>query len=155
MNDKLTTYNDLAIGQKTSLTKTITEADLSHFIAITGDINPLHVDEDFAAQTFFGQRIVHGMLSASLFSTLVGLHIPGIGAIYKSQTLEFLSPVFIGDTLCAWFEIVSIDLGIEEIVIKSWIENQDGKIVIQGQAATQTCVKQRTIMTPLDKNDFL
>jgi len=136
MNDKLTTYNDLAIGQKASLTKTITEADLSHFIAITGDINPLHVDEDFAAQTFFGQRIAHGMLSASLFSTLVGLHIPGIGAIYKSQTLEFLAPVFIGDTLCAWFEIVSIDLGKEEIVIKSWIENQDGKIVIQGQAVT-------------------
>jgi len=134
MNDKLTTYNDLAIGQKASLTKTITEADLSHFIAITGDINPLHIDEDFAAQTFFGQRIAHGMLSASLFSTLVGLHIPGIGAIYKSQTLEFLAPVFMGDTLCAWFEIVSIDLGKEEIVIKSWIENQDGKIVIQGQA---------------------
>ena len=136
MKDKLTIYNDLTIGQKASLTKTITKADLSHFIAITGDINPLHVDEDFAAQTFFGQRIAHGMLSASLFSTLVGLHIPGIGAIYKSQTLEFLAPVFIGDTLCAWFEIVSIDLGKEEIVIKSWIENQDGKIVIQGQAVT-------------------
>jgi len=74
------------------------------------------------------------MLSASLFSTLVGLHIPGIGAIYKSQTLEFLRPVFIGDTLCAWFEIVEIDQEKEEIVIKSWIENQDGKSVIEGMA---------------------
>lgn len=133
MTSKLTTYNDLAVGQKASLTKTITEADLSHFIAITGDINPLHVDDSFAEQTFFGQRIAQGMLSASLFSTLVGMHIPGIGAIYKSQTLEFLHPVFIGDTLHAWFEIVQIDQDKEEIVIKSWIENQDGVNVIEGE----------------------
>ena len=134
MKHKLTTFDDLKVGQKASLTKTVTEADLSHFIAITGDTNPLHVDKTFAEKTFFGQRIAHGMLSASLFSTLVGLHIPGIGAIYKSQTLEFLRPVFIGDTLCAWFEIVEIDQEKEEIVIKSWIENQDGKNVIEGRA---------------------
>ena len=130
---KLTKFDDLAIGQKASLTKTITKEDLSHFIAITGDTNPLHVDKAFAEKTFFGQRIAHGMLSASLFSTLVGMHIPGIGAIYKSQTLEFLRSVFIGDTLCAWFEIVEIDREKEEIVIKSWIENQDGEVVIQGK----------------------
>ena len=136
MNHKLTKFKDLKVGQKASLTKTITEEDLSHFIAITGDTNLLHVDESFAKQTFFGQRIAHGMLSASLFSTLVGMHIPGIGAIYKSQTLEFLRPVFIGDTLCAWFEIVDIDQEKEEVVIKSWIENQDGEVVIQGRAVT-------------------
>jgi 3-hydroxybutyryl-CoA dehydratase len=133
MTYKLTTFDDLIIGQKAFLKKTITEADLSHFIAITGDTNPLHVDESFAKQTFFGQRIAHGMLSASLFSTMVGIHIPGVGAIYKSQTLKFLHPVFIGDTLCAWFEIVEIDREKEEIVIKSWIENQDGKNVIEGK----------------------
>ncbi len=134
MNHKRITFNDLKVGQNASLTKTITEEDLSHFIAITGDTNPLHVDESFAKQTFFGQRIAHGMLSASLFSTLVGMHIPGIGAIYKSQTLEFLRPVFIGDTLCAWFEIVEIDQKKEEVAIKSWIENQDGETVIEGRA---------------------
>jgi 3-hydroxybutyryl-CoA dehydratase len=134
MTYKLTTYDDLAVGQKASLTKTVTEEDLSHFIAITGDTNPLHVDESFAEKTFFGQRIAHGMLSASLFSTMVGMHIPGLGAIYKSQTLEFLLPVFIGETLCAWFEIVGIDQEKEEVFIKSWIENQDGEIVIQGRA---------------------
>lgn len=132
MDYKLTTFDELKIGQKASLTKTITEKDLEHFIAITGDTNPLHVDESFAKKTFFGQRIAHGMLSASLFSTLVGLHIPGIGAIYKSQTLEFKLPVHIGDTLCAWFEIVSVSRQSEEVVIKSWIENQTGEIVIQG-----------------------
>lgn len=134
MTYKLTIFDDLKIGQKASLTKIITEEDLSHFIAITGDTNPLHVDESFAQKTFFGQRIAHGMLSASLFSTLVGKHIPGVGAIYKSQTLEFLRPVFIGDALCAWFEIVLIDSDAEEIVIKSWIENQEGKNVIEGRA---------------------
>ena len=130
---KLTTFADLKVGQKASFKKTITEEDLSHFIAITGDENPLHVDKVFAEQTFFNQRIAHGMLSASLFSTLVGMHIPGIGAIYKSQTLEFLRPVFIGDTLCAWFEISAIDPEDERIEIKSWIENQDGENVIEGK----------------------
>jgi len=134
MNYKLTTFNDLKIGQKASLTKIITEEDISHFISITGDKNPLHTDGSFAEQTFFRQRIAHGMLSASLFSTLVGMHIPGIGAIYKSQTLEFLRPVFIGDTLCAWFEIVDIDEESEEVVIKSWIENLNGEKVIKGKA---------------------
>ncbi|MEN8187994.1 MAG: MaoC family dehydratase [Thermodesulfobacteriota bacterium] len=133
MGYKLTTFDDLKIGQKASLTKIITKEDLNHFIAITGDENPLHVDESFAKRTFFGQRIAHGMLSASLFSTLVGMYIPGIGAIYKSQTLEFLLPVFIGDTLCAWFEIVGVDLDNEEIEIRSWIENQDGQNVIKGK----------------------
>ncbi len=133
MTEKLTTFDDLEVGQKACLKKTITDEDLTHFIAITGDENPLHVDDGFAKKTFFGQRIAHGMLSAALFSTLVGMHLPGTGAIYRSQTLEFLEPVFIGDKLCAWFEIVSMDHQAELITIKSWIENQDKKIVIKGQ----------------------
>jgi 3-hydroxybutyryl-CoA dehydratase len=136
MSCQLTKYSDLKAGQKASLQKKITEDDLSHFIAITGDKNPLHVDALFAEQTFFGQRIAHGMLSASLFSTLVGMHIPGTGAIYKSQTLEFLRPVFIGDTLTAWFEIIAIDPEKERIEIKSWIENQNGQEVVTGRAVT-------------------
>ncbi|MCG8618388.1 MAG: MaoC family dehydratase, partial [Desulfobacterales bacterium] len=134
MDYQLTCFDDLSVGQRAFLRKTVTESDLSHFIAITGDMNPLHVDAAFAEQTFFGQRIAHGMLSAALFSTLVGMHIPGTGAIYKSQTLEFLKPVFIGDTLTAWFEILSIDRDAEEVVIKSWIENQDKMVVIRGKA---------------------
>ena len=123
-------------GQKASLQKRITEDDLSNFIAITGDENPLHVDASFAEKTFFGQRIAHGMLSASLFSTLVGMHIPGTGAIYKSQTLKFLRPVFVGDTLIAWFEIIAIDPEKELIEIKSCIENQNGQKVVMGTAVT-------------------
>ena len=144
---KLTTFNDLKTGQEASLTKTITQDDLDHFIAITEDTNPLHVDDAFAEQTFFGRRIVHGMLSASLFSTLVGMHLPGVGAIYKSQTLDFLQPVHIGDTITARFEILSVDPDKEEVIIKSWIENQDGKIVIKGRAVAG-------LIRGLKKQDF-
>lgn len=136
MSYRLTKYSDLKIGQKASVQKTITEEDIAKYIEITGDKNPLHVDGLFAGQTFFGQRIAHGMLSASLFSTLVGMHIPGTGAIYKSQTLEFLRPVFIGDTLTAWFEIIAIDPEKEWIEIKTWIENQHGQKVVTGRAVT-------------------
>ena len=134
MSHQLTRFQDLSVGQKACLTKTVTQKDIDHFIAITGDENPLHVDSTFARKTFFGQRIAHGMLSAALFSTLVGMHIPGIGAIYKSQTLEFLRPVHIGDTLTAWFKILSIDEASEEVTIKSWIVNQEGDEVIRGRA---------------------
>ncbi len=129
----LTRYEDLEVGQRASFTKTITDADLGHFVAITGDVNPLHVDETFASQTFFGERIAHGMLSASLFSTLVGMHLPGIGAIYRSQTLEFLRAVRVGDTLTAWFEITAVDAAAERIEIDAWIENQHDQRVIEGR----------------------
>ena len=129
----LTRYEDLAVGQQASFTKTITDADLGHFIAITGDVNPLHVDEPFAAGTFFGQRIAHGMLSASLFSTLVGMRLPGPGAIYRSQTLEFLRAVHVGDTLTAWFEVTAVDADAERIDIDAWIENQRGERVVEGK----------------------
>ncbi len=134
VSHRLTTFDDLSVGQAASFKKTITVKDISRFIAITGDTNPLHVDDAFAARTFFGQTIAHGMLSASLFSTLVGMHIPGTGAIYKSQTLEFLRPVHVGDTLLACFEITAVHREKEEIEIKSWIDNQDGDTVIRGKA---------------------
>lgn len=141
---RLTTFEDLAVGQQAFLTKTITEADISHFIAITGDTNPLHVDTTFAEKTFFGQRIAHGMLSASLFSTLVGMHIPGIGAIYTSQYVEFLLPVYVGDTLTAWFEVTAIHQENEEIEIKSWIDNHKGNTVIRGRATATLLRRLRT-----------
>lgn len=129
----LTRYEDLAVGQRASFTKTITDADLGHFVAITGDVNPLHVDETFASQTFFRGRIAHGMLSAALFSTLVGLHLPGIGAIYRSQTVEFRRAVHVGDTLTAWFEVTAVDAANERIDIDAWIDNQHGERVIEGK----------------------
>lgn len=134
MEYRLTTFDDLRVGQRASFAKTVTEADLSHFIAVTGDVNPLHVDREFARRTFFGERIAHGMLSASLFSTLVGMLLPGVGAIYRSQTLEFLRPVKIGDTLTAVFEVEALDPAENRIEMGSWIENQRGETVLRGRA---------------------
>ncbi|MDX1657141.1 MAG: MaoC family dehydratase, partial [Candidatus Competibacteraceae bacterium] len=130
MDYRLTSWDDLAVGQRARFAKTITEADLSHFIAFTGDVNPLHVDQEFARRTFFGQRIAHGMLSASLFSTLIGMQLPGTGAIFKSQTLEFLRPVYLGDTLTAEMEISAIDRQAEQVRLKAQIHNQRGEAVI-------------------------
>ncbi len=134
MRERLTTFDDLQPGQEASFSKTITEADIAHFVALTGDVNPLHVDAEFARRTFFGERIAHGMLSASLFSTLVGMKLPGLGAIYRSQTLEFRKPVRIGDTLTARFRVDSVDPEANRIEIESWIENQRGDVVVCGRA---------------------
>ncbi len=131
---KLVQYSDLKIGQRASISKTITDADIANFVSISGDINPLHVSEAFARQTFFKRRIAHGMLSAALFSTIVGMLLPGTGAIYRSQSLEFLQPVHIGDELTASMEVVDINKEEEFIVLKGEIVNQDGGIVIQGDA---------------------
>ena len=137
---RLTTFNDLSVGQQASFTKTITEADLSHFVAITGDVNPLHVDQEFAKDTFFGSRIAHGMLSASLFSTLVGMKLPGLGAIYRSQTLEFLKPVRIGDTITAIFEVESIDAAANQIEMASRIDIDDLIVECCAEAEQMKCI---------------
>jgi acyl dehydratase len=123
---------DFQVGQHASFTKTFTDEDVRRFVEITGDANPLHVDDAFAAQTRFGRRILHGMLSASILSTMVGMHLPGTGAVYRSQTLRFLRPVHVGDTLTAHFVVRSIDRGRELLEIDSWIENQNGDRVIEG-----------------------
>ena len=123
---------DFEVGQHASFTKTFTEADLQHFIAITGDTNPLHVDDAFAATTPFGQRILHGMLTASIFSTMVGMLLPGTGAIYRSQTIRFLLPVYLNETVTAHFVVRSIDRSKHRMEIDAWIENEAGEHVIEG-----------------------
>src|SRR5438309_3912976 len=105
---------------------------MQRFIEITGDVNPLHVDEEFARKTRFGRRVLHGMLTASIFSTMVGMLLPGTGAIYRSQTINFLLPVYVDDTVTAHFEVRSIDVTKHRLVIESWIENDAGQRVIEG-----------------------
>ena len=123
---------DFEPGQRASFTKTFTDEDVRRFIEITGDRNPLHVDDAFAAQTQFGRRIIHGMLTASLFSTMVGMLLPGTGAIYRSQTIKFLLPVYLGDTVTAHFLVRSVDRARHLLDIDAWIENEAGQRVIEG-----------------------
>ena len=128
----LARIEDFQVGQRASFTKTFTDEDVRRFVEITGDANPLHVDDAFAEETQFGRRILHGMLSASILSTMVGMHLPGTGAVYRSQTLRFLRPVYVGDTLTANFVVRSIDRGRRLLEIDAWIENQNGDRVIEG-----------------------
>jgi len=123
---------DFEAGQQASFTKTFTDEDVERFVAITGDTNPLHVDDAFAAKTRFGRRVVHGMLAASIFSTMVGMRLPGTGAIYRAQTLRFLLPVYVGDTVTARFVVRSVDRVRHRLEIDGWIENQAGERVIEG-----------------------
>src|SRR3970040_1405560 len=94
-------------GEKATFAKTITEADISAFAGLTGDFNPLHVDAEFARRSRFGARIAHGMLTAGLISTVLGMRLPGPGGIFISQTLNFRRPVHIGDTITAIAEVIA------------------------------------------------
>jgi len=123
---------DFEPGQHVTFTKTFTEDDLRRFIEITGDVNPLHVDDEFAASTPFGRRVLHGMLTASIFSTMVGMLLPGIGAIYRSQTIRFLLPVHLDETVTAHFVVRSVDRAKHRLEIDAWIENEKGEHVIEG-----------------------
>ena len=129
---KIASIDDFEPGQHATFSKTFTEDDVRRFIEITGDVNPLHVDDDFAAGTRFGRRVLHGMLTASIFSTMAGMLIPGAGAIYRSQSLTFLRPVHIGDTVTAHFVIRAVDRARHRLQIDSWIENDAGERVLEG-----------------------
>jgi 3-hydroxybutyryl-CoA dehydratase len=101
-------FEDLAVGQTAVFAKTVTEADIVLFAAVSGDTNPVHVNEEYASQTMFKGRIAHGMLSASLISTVFGTKLPGPGCIYIAQNLKFKAPVKIGDTVVAKVEVTEL-----------------------------------------------
>ncbi|KAA0875095.1 MaoC family dehydratase [Nitrincola tapanii] len=100
---------DLSVGLSASYEKTLTDEDVRQFASLSGDHNPVHLNDDYAKTTLFGQRIVHGMFSAALISTVAGMHLPGPGAIYIDQQLKFKAPVFIGDTAKAVVTVMEID----------------------------------------------
>jgi len=132
----IASIDDFEPGQHVTLSKTFTEEDVRRFIEITGDVNPLHVDAAFAAGTRFGRRVIHGMLTASILSTMVGMLLPGTGAIYRSQTINFLRPVHVGDTVTAHFVVRAVDRDRHRLMIDSWIENDAGERVLEGTCET-------------------
>ncbi len=94
-------FEDLKLGMRATVSRTITETDLRNFSGVSGDTNPMHLNEEYARKTPFGGCIVHGMLTASLISAVIGTKLPGPGCIYMNQTLKFLAPVRVGDTVYA------------------------------------------------------
>ena len=128
---------DFAVGQSAELERTLTEADVMAFAALTGDYNPVHVDAVTAAASPFGERIVHGMLTASLLSTLLAMQLPGPGAIYVSQSVRFLRPVKFNETVTTRVEITAIDTSKLRLTLATTIRNARGKTVVDGEAIVQ------------------
>jgi len=124
---------DLTIGLSASYGKTISEADIVLFAGVSGDTNPVHLDQTFAEKTPFKTRIAHGMLSAGFISTVIGTKLPGPGAIYMSQTLRFKAPVKIGDTVTATCTVTEI-IPEKKRAVLSTICKVGDTVVIEGEA---------------------
>ena len=124
----------LSIGDSAEITKTIEQSDIDAFARVTGDHNPVHVDEEFAKTTRFGRRIAHGMLTASLISAVLANHLPGEGSVYLGQTLKFVAPVFPGDEITARVTIREIREDKPILKLETVCVNQRDEIVIRGEA---------------------
>jgi acyl dehydratase len=122
------------VGDSAEITKTIDEADIQAFAEVTGDHNPIHLDDEFAKTTRFGRRIAHGMLSASLISAVLANKLPGEGSIYLGQTLEFRAPVFPGDEVTARVTVREIREDKPIVKLETVCVNQRNEIVIRGEA---------------------
>lgn len=131
--EKGKTLEEIAIGDSAEFTKTMSESDVYLFAGITGDLNPAHIDQVSASQSQFGGRIVHGMLSSSLISAVLGMKLPGPGTIYLGQELSFKAPVHIGDTITAKVEAIEV-IKQRFLKFKTTITNQSGELVIDGYA---------------------
>lgn len=133
INERAYTVDELYVGQKASFTKTITETDVVNFACLTGDLNPVHVDEEFAKKTRFGGRIAHGMLTLSYISTCLAMGIPGADDIFLGLTVKFLAPVRIGDTITAQVEIIDINKEKKIVTLKATAVNQRGELILEGE----------------------
>jgi 3-hydroxybutyryl-CoA dehydratase len=128
------TIEELQVGDTARFSKTISESDVYMFAGVTGDLNPAHVNEEYAKGTFFETRIVHGMLTASLISTVVGTMLPGPGTVYMRQEVSFLAPVKFGDTITAIVEVSEIMADKKKVRLKTYCINQENKTVVDGEA---------------------
>lgn len=127
------TYEEITIGQKESFTVTITEEMQNSFRALTGDVNPLHENKEYAASKGHRERVVFGMLSASLLSALAGVYIPGERSLIQSVEIKFRKPVYIGDTLTVEGTVSDKSDAVKAITVKYTMTNQDGFKVLKGE----------------------
>ncbi len=128
------TYEEIAIGQTASYSKRVTELDIQLFAAVSGDVNPVHLDADYAAGTMFGERIAHGMLTGAIISAALAMELPGPGTIYLSQTLKFRLPVKIGDTITVVLEVTEKQDRRKIVTLDCQARNAAGKVVASGSA---------------------
>lgn len=127
-------FDQIEIGDSDQFSKTVTESDIYLFAGVTGDLNPAHIDETYAQGTFFKTRIAHGILSAGFVSAVIGTRLPGPGTVYMRQTLDFLAPVRIGDTVTARVEVIEKLAEKKRVRLRTTCVNQDGVQVLDGEA---------------------
>ncbi|WP_394231903.1 MaoC family dehydratase [Niallia oryzisoli] len=128
------TYEEIHIGDRAVFSKTISEFDIYQFAGITGDFNPMHIDEEFADKTIFKDRIAHGLLTGSFISTVLGMKLPGPNSIYLSQSFRFTAPVKVGDTISAIVEVIEKQDDKKFIKLKTQVWNQRQEMVVDGEA---------------------
>lgn len=126
-------FEDLRVGMSSEFSKTITEADIIGFAGISGDFNPVHINEDYAKETVFKGRIAHGMLSAAFISAVFGTRLPGPGCIYVSQNLRFKAPAHIGDTVIARVELTDLIPEKHRAVFRTTCQVGD-TVILDGEA---------------------
>ena len=128
------TIGELALGQSYETSFVITAELIEGFAEVTGDHNPIHLDEDYAGKSIFKQRVAQGMLQAGLLSGILGCHFPGVGTIYLSQTLKFIKPIFIKDQVTLRLEVLEIINEKNQVRLETLFTNQNGEAVITGEA---------------------
>lgn len=143
-----TTFEELTPGRAAEYTRRVEERDIDLFAAVSGDVNPVHLDEAFAADTVFRRRVAHGMLTGAFVSAALGTVMPGPGTIYLGQTLRFQRPVHIGDTLTVRLEVTARreDKGI--VTIACEVTNQDAESVASGDATVLAPAERRVVPRP-------
>jgi len=128
------TFDEIEMGQTASFSKLVEETDIQMFSTVSGDVNPVHLDEEFAAGTMFGERIAHGMLTGGVISAALAMKLPGPGCIYLGQTLRFSRPVKIGDRITVNLEVTNKRDDKKILTLSTDVSNQDGKVVATGEA---------------------
>ncbi len=128
------TIEQIKVGDTAAFSKTVSESDVYLYAGITGDLNPAHINETYAKDTFFKTRIAHGMLTAGFISRILGMQLPGPGTIYMRQSLNFLAPVRFGETITALVEVMEVIAGKNRVRLKTTCTNQEGTVVLDGEA---------------------
>ncbi|CAA0100395.1 (R)-specific enoyl-CoA hydratase [BD1-7 clade bacterium] len=142
------TINEISIGQKATYTKTCTADDITLFAKVSGDVNPVHLDDEFAATTPFGKRIAHGMYTGALVSAALAVELPGPGTIYLGQELKFKAPVFINDEITVELEVETVREEKAIVGLKCTCTNQEGTVVAVGNATVMAPKKKMEVEAP-------
>ncbi|MDE0952354.1 MAG: MaoC family dehydratase [Halioglobus sp.] len=143
------TYNEITIGQTATYSKLIEERDVQLFAAVSGDVNPVHLDKEFAAATQFKTRIAHGMLSGAVISAAIAMELPGPGTIYLGQTLRFRAPVELGDTITVKLEVVDKKNKRNSVTLECKVYNQHDKLVVSGSAEVMAPKEKLSLQAPV------